>query len=526
MRFLFVLQHAVLNTFAAPIRTLCDQGDAVSVLVEIPREITLDEQLAGEVRGLTISFSEHDLREHPDVALETGLRTWIDYLRYFEPELEDAMRYREQRGRMLPEGLRTATDRTADKSTELRRALSVGLRALERTMPIPGEVSALIERERPDAVLVSPLMTRASQQVLYLRAARRLGIPSALCVASWDNLPSKGLMHELPDLVTVWNEAQRDEAVRLHGVPRERVVVVGAPRFDRWFDHGPTESREEYCARLGLAPQRPHILYVGSTRFKGSLDEGAWIARWVTGLRESGHPELRDVPVVVRPHPKRSLHSDSKGARRLAHTPGLVVHPPNGSEVADQATLSEFYDSLHHAGAVVGINTSAMIEAAIVGRGVHVPLVKAYRSIQEDCPHFNHLRSVGGGLIVDTDDMEEHARGLARALRGEEAEEAAQRGRSFVASFIRPNGIDRPATPATVDALRSLAEKGVPSEPETNDLAEELRSMLLPDAPRRAARNAARRARRPRLAEAEASPLAAGAGDTPKHERRRKRRSA
>jgi phosphohistidine swiveling domain-containing protein len=526
MRFLFVLQHAVLNTFAAPIRSLCDQGDEVSILAETPREIILDEQLDGGVQGLTIRFTEEELREDPDVALETGLRTWIDYLRYFEPELEEAMRYREQRGRMLPENLRTATDRTAEASPDLRRALSVGLRALERTMPVPRAVTALIEGERPDAVLVSPLMTRASQQVLYLRAARRLGIPSALCVASWDNLPSKGLIHELPDLVTVWNDAQRDEAVRLHGVPPDRVVVVGAPRFDRWFGHAPTESREEYCARLGLPPERPHILYVGSTRFKRSLDEGAWIARWVTSLRESGHPELREVPVVVRPHPKRSLHSDSKGARRLANTPGIVVHPPNGSEVMDEATLSEFYDSLHHAGAVVGINTSAMIEAAIVGRSVHVPLVKAYRSIQEDCPHFNHLRSVGGGLIVDTDDMEEHARGLARALRGEDAEDAAERARSFVASFIRPHGVDRPATPATVDALRALAQNGVTTKPETNDLAEELHSMLLPARPGRGARKAGRqRSGRKRRAEAEASPMVAGPGGSPKHERR-KRRSA
>jgi hypothetical protein len=497
MRFLLVVRESALHVFHAPIRSLCEQGHEVVVLVEAMKWLVeVSERWQAELEGLTIRPIEEELEASRELALDAALRGWIDYLRYFEPELAEATQYRELRGRVLPESLRMDTDRLAGESPELRRALSAGLRALERALPIPGEVTDLLERERPDAVLVSPLMTRSSPQALYLRAARRLGIPSALCVASWDNLPSKGYIHEMPDLVTVWNKAQRDEAVQQHGVQPERVAVTGAPRFDEWFDHGPTESRDEYCGRLGLPSDRPHILYVGSTRLKANLHEGAWIARWVAGIRESGHPELQDVPVVVRPHPKRTLHGDSKAARRLARTPGVVVHPPDGALVVDEATLNEFFDSLHHAAVVVGLNTSAMIEAAVVGRGVHVLLAKPYRAIQQDSPHFEHLRSVGGGLIVETETMEDHARRLARALRGEDSEEAAQRARAFVASFLRPHGLDRPATPIMVDALRALAASETAStEPDVEDLADVLRPILVPERPQR--RNAkARKARK------------------------------
>jgi hypothetical protein len=514
MRFLFVLRESVLNVFEAPIRSLCDGGDEVLVVVESPRKLGwLADRLGAEVPGLTIRTVEPGERERLDVALEDGLRLWADYLRYFEPDLEDATDYRKLRGRALPDGLRAETDRLAEESPELRRALSAGLRTLERTMPIPAEVTGMLERERPDAVLVSPLMTRDSHQVFYLRAARRLGIPSALCVASWDNLPTKGHIHEMPDLVTVWNEAQRDEAVELHGVPPERLAVTGAPRFDQWFNLAPSESREDYCERLGLPPDRPHILYVGSTGFKDTLHEGVWISRWVSDLRESGHTELEDVPVVVRPHPKRALNDNAKGARRLANTPGVVIHPPDGRLVVDEASLSEYFDSLHHAAAVVGINTSALVEAAVVGRGVHVLLAKPYRGLQRDCPHFQHLRSVGGGLIVETESMEDHARGLARALRGDDAEEAAERARSFVAAFIRPHGLDRPATPIMVDALRTLAaSETAASGPQTSDLAEVLRPMLLPSPGKRTRKTPrSRRSGRRRRNEAAAEPSAARA---------------
>ena len=71
----------------------------------------------------------------------------------------------------------------------------------------------------PDAVLVSDVVKHASGQVEYLKSARRLGIPAATCVASWDNLTNKGLLKYVPERVFVWNEIQRREAVELHGMP-------------------------------------------------------------------------------------------------------------------------------------------------------------------------------------------------------------------------------------------------------------------------------------------------------------------
>src|SRR4030095_13968020 len=90
---------------------------------------------------------------------------------------------------------------------------------------------------------------------------------SALCVASWDNLTSKGLVRVLPDHVVVWNEAQKREATALHGVPADRVLVTGAQLFDRWFTMQPSRSREEFCRAAGLDPERPFLLYVGASLF-------------------------------------------------------------------------------------------------------------------------------------------------------------------------------------------------------------------------------------------------------------------
>src|SRR5207302_11411246 len=64
----------------------------------------------------------------------------------------------------------------------------------------------------------------------YIRTAEAARIPSVLVVASGGDLASKGAIRDVPTLTAVWDESQVDEAVRLHGLPPERVVPVGTAR--------------------------------------------------------------------------------------------------------------------------------------------------------------------------------------------------------------------------------------------------------------------------------------------------------
>jgi hypothetical protein len=121
--------------------------------------------------------------------------------------------------------------------------------------------------------------------------------------------------------------------------------------------------------------------------------------------------------------------------------------PIHGDQRAD------FYDSIFHSRVVVGINTTAMIEAAIVGKSVLTVLTSEFA--QEDTLHFHYLLEENGGFLHVASSLEEHTRQLATVLETDEA--GAERRRRFVASFVRPNGIDRPATPIYADAVEELA---------------------------------------------------------------------
>jgi hypothetical protein len=472
MRFLVALRHAGYARYLqSTMRGLCERGHEVVVLVGIEAPASkshtglmtrfaadLDE-LAGEFDSRFTIRPGVEPRGSRQRDLGGSLRSWLDYLRFLEPEFADSPKLRARAQSQLPAELREPTE-TAAASPEFRASLAAMVRAVEQSLPVPAAVRAAVDEERPDAVLVCPLIERRSPQAAYLRAARELGIPTAVCVASWDNLTTSSLIHGEPDLVTVWNDAQREEATELHRVPADRVVVTGAPLYDPWFEQGPSTSREEFCERIGLPADRQFVLYVCSSGFIAP-EEAEWIPRWIDGVRESGVPELEGLPVLIRPHPQHRLLNGSRAAAELEEVPGVVVHPREGAISISGEELADYYDSIHHAAAVAGVNTSAMIESAVVGRGVHVLLTKRYRDTQQGLPHFSHLLSAGGGLIEATRKRRQHATGLARAVRGEDRDEVTERSRRFLEAFVRPQGLDQPATPLLIEQLERLAETNI-----------------------------------------------------------------
>jgi hypothetical protein len=377
----------------------------------------------------------------------------MDYLRYLHPIYKDAHRLR-QRALVWPSGLVLWIARLPMVRTPLGlRLLTRGLKLLERAIPSSAAVEAFVRAQRPDLMLLTPLVETASKQVDYVKAAQTLGLPSGLCVASWDNLTNKGLIRLVPDAVFVWNGFQKREAVALHDVPPARVVVTGAQLFDEWFDRRPSTTRAQFFGRLGLPADRPMLLYVCSSPLIAER-EVPFIRRWIERLRASG-PELRRATIVVRPHPQ---NADQWSNENLDEFDGVAVWPRGAVNRLDQSAKTDFFDSLFHSSAVVGINTSALIEAGIVGRPVFTVLAPEFRQTQDALPQFKHLIEAGGGLLQVAESFEQHLDQLLAALEsGSEA--ASERSRAFVQAFIRPRGLDLACTPVLAEAIEQLGDQ-------------------------------------------------------------------
>jgi hypothetical protein len=469
-RILFVLLHpGYVRYFRTTISRLAERGYRVDVSWVQPEKDPGDARLAE-----AIGREHANVRVGPAATRPRGdrwrsfaalVRSLADLSRYADPRYAGAPKLRARAAAKILDHVRTARidPVTARLSLALvryvgRRSSAVAARRLasvfrlvEEAIPTSPEIDAWLATNRPAAVLASPVIDIGSPLVDHLRSAAALGIPTGVCVASWDNLTGKGLIRVQPERVFVWNDAQRREAVEMHGIPAARVVTTGAPKFDEWLERAPSTTPAAFAAKVGL-PDGPYLLYLCSSSFIAP-DEVGFVREWVERLRSADDAHVRSCSVLVRPHPQNAgqwAEADFSGLGDVAIWPRSGAQPDAGDARAD------FFDSLAHSAAAVGVNTSGLIEAAIVGKSVLTVLDDRFAGTQEGTLHFHHLRAANGGFLHEARSWEEHLAQLAEVLaRPDEAREQTQR---FVRLFVRPHGFDRTATDVLADGIASLAE--------------------------------------------------------------------
>jgi hypothetical protein len=440
------------------IANLVDAGVHVSIRYVNERGLSADDYATSLARrGCTVEVNplrRYKKRDRHD-RLPLRLRELVNLLRFSHPDY---------RGR---EWLRNVKLARATRSAPgprrwARRLARLGRRpglaamrlasSIERLLPPSEGARALIAEERPDAVAVVGIVFSPGL-VDYLKAAAWEGIPTASWVQSWDNLTNKGLLHFTPDRVFVWNDFQRDELARYHGIPERHACVTGAQTFDHWFNGGTPSSRADFCAENGLDPERPIVVYLASSlQIEPPL--ASFFLRWLQAIRSSGDPVLEEATVLVRPHPTylRPWLELTGRHPTLAVSPSVAAAPINSPEYRQR-----FRDELHHASVAVGLNTSAMIDAAILGKPVCTVELPDVPNRQRGTIHFEYLVTVGGGFLHTATSFGEHVAALGELVR-KDFEEQDERSTRFLQEFIRPHGLDPTPTKVFSEEMLRLLE--------------------------------------------------------------------
>jgi hypothetical protein len=305
---------------------------------------------------------------------------------------------------------------------------------IEAAVPAVRAIKRDIAAFAPDVVVCSPVNLRLSEELESLKAAKKLGIPTVMLVQSWDSMSTKGQIHVAPDLLLAWNAVQEQEAVEFHGLNPQQVVQIGAPFFDKWFPirHQGTLNRDVFLARVGLNPQRPYLLYLGSSS-SIACDE-SWVVREIVDmLRATGDRFLREVQVLIRPHP---------GSTRVFGNvlgDGIAMWPREKQLPEDLESQRDFLSSVQHAVLSIGINTSAMIDALIQDAPVAAFISDVYRATQVQALHFQYMRNAD--CLYELESIAQLPRLIKKVEAGED-DAMCKRRRAFVQTMIRPYGMD------------------------------------------------------------------------------------
>ena len=453
-KILFIMLHpGYMRYYYTTIRVLAQRGHTIYLAFDNPDKQANDrlpEKLQQEFHG-------HIQMERPPKirgywkSMSLSLVWGMDYVRYLTPEFKDVDRLRKR----VEVRVHPAFKWMMTKVPLLNSAWGVRfvlrlLRNIYNLIPANKAVKKFINRIDPDVVLVTPLVTQGTQQGEYIKAAKELGIMTAHCVASWDNLSSKGLIRGEPHRVILWNDIQKQEAVELHDVHPSKVIITGAQNFDEWFERKPSTTRTEFCKKVGLDPEKPFMLYLCSSNFMAP-NETRFVTRWIETIRGSQNHEISRLGILIRPYPE---HVDQWKKVDLSVYDNVVLWPPEGEYPLTEEAKANFYDSIYHSMAVVGINTSAMIESAIVGRPVLTILAPELNESQRNTIHFHYMLKDNGGFLQVADNLEQHLEQLRIVI--DEKEVLLEQIRQFVNRFVRPHGLDKPCVPLVVKAIEEL----------------------------------------------------------------------
>ncbi|HEU4688930.1 MAG TPA: hypothetical protein VFS23_11240, partial [Vicinamibacterales bacterium] len=230
MRILLVVNRlAHVRHFDRAVRLLADHGHDV-VLASQDDDVELSGVLAGQpcIRAIAAPRNRGD----DWGAAATMIRRTRDYIRYLHPRYASANLLRSRAFEKMVGSVSDRAETMGEEWSDLllrmpkpeQKRVDALLAKLETAIPLDPGIHEFLTAQRPDAIVLSPMVGIGFTQADFVKSARALGIPSGMLVFSWDNLSNKGLIHEMPDRMFVWNDIQVHEARKLHKYPGKHIV--------------------------------------------------------------------------------------------------------------------------------------------------------------------------------------------------------------------------------------------------------------------------------------------------------------
>ena len=191
-------------------------------------------------------------------------------------------------------------------------------------LPTVDQYVKLFQDIRPDVLFCSH--QRPLEVVPAVLAARRLQIPTATFIFSWDNISSKGRIATSFDHYLVWSDHMRNELLEYYpDAAPENVHVVGTPQFDPYADDSLLWSHDEFCQQVGTDPNRKLICYSGGE--PGTTPEDQDHLRILMELIRSG--QIKGNPqVLLRPAPVTRADERIRYGKVCQDFPELIYSQP------------------------------------------------------------------------------------------------------------------------------------------------------------------------------------------------------
>lgn len=299
----------------------------------------------------------------------------------------------------------------------------------------------------PDVIVFTGLVWPGSTQSEILFAAQSLKIPTTYYVNSWDNLSNKGDIKVIPGTILVWNDHQKREVYEIQGIKSTNVHVIGAGLFDKWFEFSKQNfDKINFLNQLGLNDCDFIILYMGSSS-RICKHEDKVFENWISELKNSKRLKGKKVGVILRSHPANHFTPSIESNEEFK----IKVYPERTQWVVSSASQKDLYSCIVSADAVVGLNTSAILEASIFGKPVLSWSDKLSGPGTSGTVHYKYLVELG--FVINSPNLKDHIDKLVEQIFNNSFKVSSE----SINHFLRPKGLNVNHSQFSAQLILSLA---------------------------------------------------------------------
>lgn len=238
------------------------------------------------------------------------------------------------------------------------------LKFLENILFLPGEFQYLFDKYHPDLVFSTNLISTIDFRLL--KDAKKNKVKSISNIKGWDMPNMKGYLTMNADKLVAQTDIQKREMIKYHQVPEKKIVVLGNPGFDIYFNDEGLMTRGEFCKFAGLDPNKKIIFMNISAVFINPFPEDPIlnVDRWISEGRIK-----KPAQILISPRSKYGFSEEL-----LNNTPNIVIHIAGemiggGARSNLKFEKNEIYDlknCLYHADVVITTGSTLGMEATLM----------------------------------------------------------------------------------------------------------------------------------------------------------------
>lgn len=174
---------------------------------------------------------------------------------------------------------------------------SLGFKLIQHSKEFE-EALNFLHRIKPDLLFCTH--QRVFSATSAIEAAKRIGIPTATAVFSWDNLP-KGRLPFRVNQYFVWSTYMQEELMTYYPeISPKQIRVTGSPQFDFYFQKNLILSREEFGLKYGLDLRKTWVCFSGCDSIT-SPNDPLYLHDVANALKGDVDLQLLFRPVPVEP---------------------------------------------------------------------------------------------------------------------------------------------------------------------------------------------------------------------------------